>query len=61
VLKRLFELTSGGIILELLMRLKKYYEIDKITLTHSKFTLKEKELKRLQPYFKEFVAIWNQL
>jgi hypothetical protein len=43
------------------MRLKKYYEIDKISLTQNKFTLKEKEQKRLQPYFKEYVAIWNQL
>lgn len=42
VLKRLFELAAGGIILELLMRLKKYYEIDKISLSQSKFTLKEK-------------------
>lgn len=60
VLRRLFEVAAGGVILELLMRLRKYYEVDKIAL-QSKFTLKEKDLKRLQPYFKEFVAIWNQL
>ncbi len=43
------------------MRLKKYYEIDKILVNQNKLTLREKEVKRLQPYFKEFVAIWNQL
>lgn len=59
-MRKLFEVAAGGVILELLMRLRKYYEVDKIAL-QSKFTLKEKDLKRLQPYFKEFVAIWNQL
>ena len=43
------------------MRLKKYFEIDKIMITQSKFVLKEKEFKQLQPYFKEYIAIWNQL
>jgi ribosomal protein S8 len=61
VIKVLFELVTTGIIYELLMRLRKYYEIDKIVISQSKFVLKEKEFKQLQPYFKEYVAIWNQL
>jgi hypothetical protein len=61
ILKTLFELVAGGIIFELLMRLKKYYEIDKIVIKKEKFALKEKEVKQLQPYIKEYTAIWNQL
>lgn len=40
VLKKLFEVSAGGLILELLMRLKKFYEIDKIALHQTKFALK---------------------
>jgi hypothetical protein len=61
VLEALFRALTTGIIFELLMRLRKYYEVDKIGVSQSRFALKEKENRQLQPYFKEYVAIWNQL
>ena len=40
VIKTLFEEATGGVILELLLRLKKYNEIDNIVVSQSKFSLK---------------------
>ena len=57
----MFQLTSNGIVFELLLRVRKYYEVDKIVIQQDKFKIKEKEFKLLQPYLKEYVAIWNQL
>jgi len=56
-----FKFTMESLVYEILVREKKYFEIDKIHITANKLGIKAAQYKVLKNYFKEFNAIWNQI
>lgn len=61
VIVEVFKYVMQGVVYEVLVRGKKYFEIDKIIITREKLAIKSSQYKILKNYFKEFNAIWNQI
>lgn len=61
VIVHVFAYVMENLVYEVLVREKKYFEIDKIAISRNKLAIKAAQYKVLKNYFKEFNAIWNQI